>query len=63
MSTYLILALLAWPILTGVLAVRCNHLRRGPTLSTVAVLAAVLALVWPLAMVGLFLAPSPERTP
>ena len=61
MSTYLVAALVSWPMLVLLLAARFNDLRRGPTLSTVAVIAAAAALVWPLAAVVLFLAPRAER--
>lgn len=60
-GVYLLLAALAWPVLVLVIASRLNHLRRGPTLSTVAGIAALAAAVWPLAAVVLFVAPRAQR--
>ncbi|MFC5140308.1 hypothetical protein ACFPK1_18860 [Actinomycetospora rhizophila] len=60
MSTYLVTYLVAWPVLTFAFAGRLNHLRRGPSFGSVAVLAAVCAVVWPLALVVLFVAPRPR---
>lgn len=61
MTAYTACALLAWPLLMFVLAYRLNHLRRGPSFGTVAVFAALAAVVWPLALVILFVAPRPGR--
>lgn len=61
MSTYVLTCLVAWPVLTLALAARLNHLRRGPSFSTVAVLAALAAPAWPLVLVALYVAPRPGR--
>lgn len=62
-GVYVLGGLAAWPVITLVLAARLAHLRRGPTFSTVATLAALAAVVWPLALVVLYLAPRPGRRP
>lgn len=62
-TAYVLGALLAWPVLTFGLAFRLNHLRRGPKLSTVATLAAIAAVAWPLALAALFVAPRPRSRP
>ena len=56
-TTYVVLCLLAWPVLVVAFCTKLNHLRRGPSFRTVAVVAALLALVWPLAVAGVFLIP------
>jgi len=60
-TTYVVLCLLAWPVLLIALTTKLNHLRRGPTFRTVAVVAALLALVWPLALVATFLIPRAQE--
>ncbi len=60
-GVYVLLAVLAWPVLTAALAVKCNHLRRGPKLSTIAVAAAVLAVAWPLGLAVVYVLPSAGR--
>ena len=40
------------------LATKLNYLRHGPKFRSVAVVAALLALVWPLGLAGVFLIPT-----
>ena len=56
-GAYLLAALVAWPVLTLALASKLNGLRHGPSFRTITVTAAVLALAWPLALVGVYLVP------
>ncbi len=60
-TTYVVLCLLAWPVLVIALSLKLNHLRRGPTFRTVAVVAVLLALVWPLALVATVLIPRAQE--
>ena len=60
-TAYVLSCLIAWPVLTLAVAVKLNGLRRGPEFSTVATLAALASLAWPLALVVLFLVPRAGR--
>jgi hypothetical protein len=60
-TAYVLGALLAWPVITLTLAYRLNHLRRGPSFATIAVSAAVASIVWPLALVVVFVLPRAGR--